>query len=107
LSAAASSSHVIANKKTLIYGYIVMKKQDTITWKIRQHHRFGTILEDKDNKKDLESFKKAVDDFHLNIIHIILSIIYLVVSVIAVRIFLKKRSENVSQRDAILIILPL
>ncbi|MCM3094352.1 MULTISPECIES: geobacillin-26 family protein [unclassified Cytobacillus] len=101
----ASSPFVIGEEKAGGYQYTVIKEQNSFTWKIGHQGNISTIVENMDNKEDLEHFRTAVEDVNMDIFEIILSASYFLIVVITTLIFYKKTKQIPKSSGAIIAIL--
>lgn len=100
----ASSPFVIGEEKAGGYQYTVIKEQNTFTWKIGYQYNLYTIEENKDNTKELELYRIAVEDINMYIFKLIISASYIFIVLLLSFILYKKNKQLLKSSGAIIVI---
>ncbi len=100
----ASLPFVIGEEKAGGYQYTVVKEQNTFTWEIGFQDNLYTIEENKDNTKELEHFRIAVEDINMYIFKIIISASYFLIVLLISLILYKKNKLLLKSSGAIIVI---
>ncbi len=93
-ASAESITKVISDEKAGGYHYSITAKNRTLTWEIGDKKSESVIEENKDNERELESFRTAVQEIKNQQIELIIYVIYLVIIIIFTQLTYKKVKEN-------------
>lgn len=91
---ADSNSKVISEEQAGVFHYTITAENRNLTWKIGDKKSHSVIEENKDNVRNLESFRTAVDDIDSQRIELIIYVAYLIIIIVAVGIVYKKNNVN-------------
>jgi hypothetical protein len=98
----ASSPFVIGVEKAGGYQYTVIKEQNTFTWKIGDRDNISTVVENKDNNEELESFRIAVEEINMERYKIIISTSYFII-VVVTTLFIYKKNKQIPKGSGAII----
>jgi hypothetical protein len=91
---AESNTKIISEEKAGGFHYSITAKNHAFTWEVGDKKSESVIEENKDNERELESFRTAVQDIKNRQIELIIYVIYLVIIIIFTRLTYKKVKEN-------------
>jgi hypothetical protein len=98
----ASSPFIIGEEKAGGYQYTVIKEQNTFTWKIGDRDNISTVVENKDNNEELESFRIAVEEINMERYKIIISTSYFII-VVVTTLFIYKKNKQIPKGSGAII----
>lgn len=89
----ATSSSTVIEEKAFGYEYVWTKENGVSTWGIGYGGEITTIIENEENKRYVEAFKRAVGEINTNFFTLLVISLWTVGSVLAAFIIYKKNKK--------------